>query len=95
MAAIFWSTAGISPRETFCRLRCQARSFPSASVKEVVSSPAVTMDAMRRSSSGVPVTATLPCPMKAVRAKTGALTPVSVWPTVAASMPGTGSFVPV
>ena len=53
------------------------------------------MAEMRFSSSGVPVTATPPCPMNALRQNTSADTPVSCSPASEAVMPGTGMSVPV
>ena len=53
------------------------------------------MALMRRSSSGVSETEISPCPMKALRRNTGAVTPVSVWPASGPVRPGTGSAVPV
>ena len=88
------SRSGRKPRRFQRRLRCQVRSRSSASEQEVCSSPVVTMALMRFSSSGEPLTATLPCSMKALRRKTSRFTPVSCWPALEPSMPSTGVFVP-
>ena len=53
------------------------------------------MELIRRSSSGLPVTATVPCGMNALRQNTSRLTPVSISPAFAAVTPSTGTVLPV
>ena len=53
------------------------------------------MALMRFSSSGLPLTATVPCSMKALRQNTSRLTPVSISPAFAPSSSVTGRAVPV
>ena len=50
---------------------------------------------MRFSSSGLPLTATVPWAMKALRRNTSLLTPVSISPALEPLSPLTGTLVPV
>ena len=50
---------------------------------------------MRRSSSGLPLTAAAPWATKALRVNTSLLTPVSSSPALLPVMPSTGTLLPV